>query len=75
MKKVLIPLILLILILVGVWWIFSVAEKQSPITNFEECANAGNPVMESYPRQCRSAEGELFIEIISEPIFNETISG
>ena len=23
------------------------------ITNFEECVAAGNPVMESYPRQCR----------------------
>ncbi len=37
------------------------------VTNFEECAAAGNPVMESYPRQC-SHEGELFIEEIDEPI-------
>ncbi len=33
------------------------------ITNFEECATAGNPVMESYPRQCRT-NGENFVEII-----------
>lgn len=31
------------------------------ITNFEECAAAGNPVMESYPRQC-SANGQTFSE-------------
>ncbi len=33
----------------------------SSISNFEECAAAGNPVMESYPRQCR-ANGQLFVE-------------
>ncbi len=34
-----------------------------PVTNFEECVAAGNPVMESYPRQCR-ATGQTFVEII-----------
>ena len=37
------------------------------ITSFKECAAAGNPVMESYPRQCR-ANGQLFVEEIDEPI-------
>src|SRR3989344_7366167 len=37
-----------------------------PITNFEECAEAGYAVMESYPRQCRSGSGELFVEDISD---------
>lgn len=37
------------------------------IINFEQCAAAGNPVMESYPRQCR-ADGQLFVEDIDEPI-------
>jgi hypothetical protein len=35
---------------------------QPIITNFEECAAAGNPVMESYPRQCRAQDGRLFVE-------------
>ncbi len=34
------------------------------ITNFEECIAAGNPAMESYPRQCRTADGKHFVEII-----------
>ncbi len=34
------------------------------IANFDECVAAGNPVMESYPRQCRSSDGQLFIEPI-----------
>jgi eight-cysteine-cluster-containing protein len=37
------------------------------ITNFEECAAAGNAVMESYPRQCR-ANGQTFTEIVDGPI-------
>lgn len=31
-------------------------------SDFEECVKAGNPVMESFPRQCRSKDGRLFVE-------------
>ncbi len=31
------------------------------ITSFETCASAGNPIMESFPRQCR-ANGQTFVE-------------
>jgi spore germination protein GerM len=34
------------------------------ISNFDECAAAGNAIMESYPAQCRDSEGNLFAEII-----------
>ncbi|MCX6740308.1 MAG: hypothetical protein NTZ49_03710 [Candidatus Parcubacteria bacterium] len=33
------------------------------ITDFKSCAAAGNPVMESYPRQCR-ANGQTFTEVL-----------
>lgn len=36
------------------------------ITNFEECVAAGNPVMESFPRQCRTGEGDHFVEDIED---------
>lgn len=36
------------------------------IANFDECAAAGNPVMESYPRQCR-ANDKLFVENVEAP--------
>ena len=36
------------------------------VTNFEECAAAGNPVMESYPRQCRTPDGRVFVEEIAQ---------
>lgn len=40
---------------------FAVAPERV-VTSFEECVNAGYPVMESYPRQCRVPEGALFVE-------------
>ena len=39
--------------------------NEAEIKNFTECEAAGNPVMESYPRQCRTADGRLFTEEIS----------
>jgi|LWDU01.1.fsa_nt_gi hypothetical protein len=35
------------------------------ISNFEECIAAGNPAMESHPRQCRTSDGQHFVEDIS----------
>ncbi len=45
----------------------SPSPSQALITNFEECVNAGNLVMESYPRQCRTQGGELFVENVVAP--------
>ncbi len=39
---------------------------ESLISDFDECAAAGYPVMESYPRQCRSRDDRTFIEVIKE---------
>jgi translocator protein len=38
------------------------------ITNFNECVEAGNAVMESYPRQCRVANGGVFTEYIGNEL-------
>ena len=32
------------------------------ISSFDECVRAGYPVMESFPRQCRTADGRNFTE-------------
>ncbi|NNL59466.1 MAG: PQQ-dependent sugar dehydrogenase, partial [Nitrosopumilus sp.] len=34
------------------------------INSFEDCFAAGFPIMESYPRQCRTGDGENFVEDI-----------
>lgn len=38
----------------------------SEITSFEECVDAGFPVMESYPRQCMTDLGQNFVEEIQK---------
>lgn len=40
------------------------SDESKSYANFEECANAGGQVMESYPRQCRTQEGKIFTEFI-----------
>jgi hypothetical protein len=63
--------IAIVLIIAGfyVWWQF--VDRQAniitKITNFEECAAAGNPVMESYPRQCRYGD-QTFVESIGNEL-------
>ena len=37
------------------------------IANFAECVAAGNPVMESYPRQCR-ANNQTFAELVGNEL-------
>jgi len=32
------------------------------ISSFEECAAAGNPVLESYPPRCKTADGKTFTQ-------------
>jgi hypothetical protein len=34
----------------------------SEINSFDSCIKAGYPVMESYPRQCKTADGRTFVE-------------
>lgn len=43
---------------------FSDIRKVTAIS-FDECVAQGNLVMESYPRQCRTPEGELFVEAVA----------
>lgn len=41
----------------------STSTSTTPVVmSFNDCANAGYPVMESYPRQCRTPDGRLFAE-------------
>lgn len=41
---------------------------ESPtVTNFEECIAAGNPIMESYPRQCQHGDQNFVEEIEIKP--------
>jgi hypothetical protein len=37
---------------------------EQPITNFEECVQAGYAVLESYPARCITPEGESFTQVV-----------
>lgn len=54
----------LLILLVAAIGVFFYTEDNE-VTNFEECVEAGNPVMESYPRQCRHKDS-TFTEQLSE---------
>lgn len=41
------------------------------IASFDDCVDAGYLVMESYPRQCRTAQGDLFVEEIEQKICDD----
>ena len=64
MKKNLTLIIAIILIIsFGVVWKFNKKNTSVVVTNFAECVAAGNPVLESYPRQCQ-ANGQVYTEEI-----------
>ncbi|OIO32502.1 MAG: hypothetical protein COZ49_01540 [Candidatus Yonathbacteria bacterium CG_4_10_14_3_um_filter_47_65] len=42
--------------------------KQAEIISFEACVAVGNPVMESYPRQCSTKDGKHFVENIGNEL-------
>lgn len=60
-----------LLLIAGVSY-FSGSRTQS-VTTFAECAKAGNPIMESYPRQCRSKEGKTFREDIGNELEKDNL--
>ncbi len=41
---------------------------EKKINDFKDCAAAGYPIMESYPRQCRTADEKTFIEEIGNEL-------
>lgn len=58
---IIVVLFIVVVVIAGAWffWPKSAPEK---IDNFEECLQAGYPVLESYPRQCRTSAGQMFVE-------------
>lgn len=57
--------VILLLIAGVVYWRGNSAPE---VSDFISCAAAGHPVMESYPRQCRTPEGETFREDIGNEL-------
>jgi FKBP-type peptidyl-prolyl cis-trans isomerase len=61
-NKYLIHVAVAILVLGGLALYYQLNKQAvAKISSFEECKNAGYPVMESYPEQCRTPDGRNFI--------------
>lgn len=60
--------ILLVVAGLTLWWQLrnETSTTTTAITTFQECVDAGYPVAESFPRQCRTPEGKMFVEPKSE---------
>lgn len=70
MKKTFLFIIAVIFIITVGYLIWLQLNKETPklVTNFAECVVEGNPVMESYPSQCISQEGDHFVENIGNEL-------
>lgn len=69
-------LLLIIIILASGWFDLSYKNSQEPgvsVNNFEECIAKGYPVLESYPRQCRTPDGKTFIEDIGNELEKQNL--
>lgn len=69
MKRVL-TIWLLVAVAVASALIYSVYRRQkiANISSFDECAAAGYLVMDSYPGQCRTPDGRLFVQNIGNEL-------
>lgn len=43
-------------------------DRSATITNFDECVAAGYPILEIYPEQCRTTNGEIFVREVDTTV-------
>lgn len=65
-KTVIIEVIILVAALMVIFVMLNGAIEEVVVTNFEECIAAGNPAMESYPRQCIHGQDHFVEDIGNE---------
>jgi len=41
-------------------------QKIKKISNFEQCGQAGYPILESYPAQCKTPDGRTFVQELTD---------
>lgn len=54
-----------IIVIVAYIWRGKVVAPVPTVNNFTDCVQAGFPVAESFPRQCRTSEGKVFVEEVA----------
>lgn len=59
--------ILLILLIAYSIFRYTDTEVTAVVSDFESCVGAGYPVLEIYPEQCRTPDGDVFVRSITAP--------
>lgn len=70
-NKKIFGIVIIIIVVLFVWFLirdFEDNRSKEEITNFDECVAAGNPIMESYPQQCRTTDNRTFVEDIGNEL-------
>jgi len=65
-------ILIIVALIIGIgaveWFIYSKIKippiEKEVITSFEECVKAGYPILESYPEQCQTPDGQNFVHQI-----------
>jgi len=63
-----------LLAVVGTVVLLGCQPSQPVAQNFEDCVRQGNPIMESYPRRCRSDDGTTFTEGFDAPSASSSVA-
>lgn len=71
LKQIGIGVVVLIVVLIAYY--YQGKEPELTVQSFAECAAAGFPVMESYPRQCRTQNGQTFREDIGNELEKDNL--
>ena len=59
--RTLVVVAIVLVVIVGLIMAVLPSTPQAEITSFQECADAGYPIMESFPEQCRTPDGRTFV--------------
>ena len=71
--KIVISILLALIVISGIWFFLLNRDTENPVVpdplleqiiSFEGCAEAGYPIMESYPRRCALPDGRVYAEEI-----------
>lgn len=70
LKQIVVGVILLAVAGVSYWF---GGDKEKAVMNFNECAEQGFAIMESYPRQCKTLDGQAFREDIGNELEKDNL--
>ncbi|MFH1036775.1 MAG: Gmad2 immunoglobulin-like domain-containing protein [Patescibacteria group bacterium] len=76
MKKLLLVILsILIVVAAGLAVLYCKNSRKiaAGVTNFDECAAAGHPILESYPRSCKTPDNRTFTEYIGNELEKQNL--